>query len=115
MRRAATAFYLLAGIHDKANRAADALREYEKAVALFERLAERDPGDPSLVGYRSISYHVIGRLHVEGGRPEQALDFDHKALAIREQAVSCRPQNKQALSDCAGSWHRLGEALALLN
>jgi tetratricopeptide (TPR) repeat protein len=75
----------------------------------------RDPGSSSFLGYRAISYHVIGRLHVEGGRPEQALDFYRKALAIREQAVSSHPENKQALLDCAGSWHRLGEALALLN
>jgi tetratricopeptide (TPR) repeat protein len=40
-RDAARAFFLLAGLDDKANRAAEALREYEKAVALFERLAAR--------------------------------------------------------------------------
>ena len=84
-------------------------------MAFFELLAARDPGDTKVLSYRANSYHIIGRLHVEGGRPQQALDFYHKAIALREQHLASHPENKPALSDCSGSWHRLGEALALLN
>jgi tetratricopeptide (TPR) repeat protein len=56
----------------------------------------------------------LGRLHVEGGRAKQALEFYHKAIAIREQLSRLRPGDSKVSADQAGFRHRLGEALAIL-
>jgi tetratricopeptide (TPR) repeat protein len=114
MRTAAGCYLRLAGLDDRANRASEAARGYEKAAALFQRLTARDPADSKALGGLALSYHIIGRLHVEGGRPEQALEPYHRAIAIREQLSRLRPGDTKEFADCAGSWHRLGEALAQL-
>src|SRR5262249_4926623 len=97
-RRAAASYFYLAGLDDRADCSSEAARGYEKAAALFERLSARYPEDSTLLGYLAISYHVIGRLHADGGRPEQALEPYHKATAIREQSARSRPDDPRVLA-----------------
>ena len=114
-RSAASAFYALAVADDRLNHAEEALRGFQRAAALFEAVLREDPGDTEARADLSISYHVIGRLHVEGGRPAQALEPYRKAIAIREALQRADPENLRHRFDCGGSWHRLGEALESLD
>jgi hypothetical protein len=54
---------------------------------------------------------VLGRIHLDACRTQVAIEFCRKAVAIREQHCLSFPGNSQLASDCAGSYHRLGEAL----
>jgi tetratricopeptide (TPR) repeat protein len=110
-RMAAAAIYSLACAEDHLNHAEEALSGFQRAAAIFEPIAREDSGDTEARAVLATSYHIIGRLHVEGGRPAQALEPYHKAIAIREALHQADPGNSTHRYDCGGSWYRLGEAL----
>jgi tetratricopeptide (TPR) repeat protein len=83
-------------------------------VALFEQLSAREPGDIQLLSYLANSYHVLGRLHSDAGRPAQGLDPFRKAVALRERLIQLRPDDSKGFSSYAGTYYRQGEALAHL-
>jgi tetratricopeptide (TPR) repeat protein len=114
-RSAVAAIYSLACAEDHLNHAEPALRGFQRAAAIFEVITREDPGDTEARTELSTSYHIIGRLHVEGGRPAQALEPYHKAIAIREALHQADPRNSAHRYDCGGSWYRLGEALENLD
>jgi tetratricopeptide (TPR) repeat protein len=109
------AIYSLACAEDHLNHAEAALRGFQRAAAIFEAITREDPGDTEARGVLATSYHIIGRLHVEGGRPAQALGPYRKTIAIREALLQADPENPTLSFDCGGSWHRLGEALENLD
>src|SRR5262249_5226909 len=114
-RLAAAAIYNLACAEDHLNRAEEALRGFQRAAAIFEVITREDPGDTEARAALATSYHIIGRLRVEGGRPDQALGPYRKTIAIREALLQADPENPTHRFDCGGSWHRLGEALENLD
>jgi tetratricopeptide (TPR) repeat protein len=80
---------------------------------LFAVVPARHEGDWRVLAHLTNRYHVLGRLHVDAGRPEQALEPYHKALATHERLLRIKPEGSMRFSACAGTWHRLGEALML--
>ena len=112
MTRSALALVVscVASTEDRLNQAADALRHYQQAAEIYERLD--DTGNLPFADrtHQAIAYHVIGRIHVENGRPGEALEPFRKAIQILEAMHAADPDNATCRHDCGGSWHRLGEA-----
>jgi tetratricopeptide (TPR) repeat protein len=108
---AARRYFFMAASEDRLNRTAAANRHFRHAAGLFEsldRAGSLTATDRVILG---TCYHVIARLHVENGRPGEALEPYHKAAAIREGLIQAEPGNLRHRLDCSGSWHRLAEAL----
>jgi eukaryotic-like serine/threonine-protein kinase len=72
----------------------DARAHYEKARALYERLAGADPGNGEAQHALAIIYDDLAALlpSTDGGRDE-ALDLVRRALAIREAIARADPDN----------------------
>ncbi len=111
LRHLADAQFWLASLEDRADRMEEALRDFWKAAELYQRLHDNKP---YLVGYRGglgVTYHNIGHILVEIGRPAESLEPYRKAIPLRESLVQLDPENIAWRCDCTGSWYRLGEAL----
>jgi eukaryotic-like serine/threonine-protein kinase len=103
--------FSVAVTEDRINRADGALQHFRRAAELFQPIEQAGvlaPSDQVLLG---TCYHVIGRLHVENGRPRQAVEPYRQAIAIREALIQADRENLRHRCDCGGSWHRLGEAM----
>jgi len=107
----ARTFYWTAITEDHLDRTADAVRDFQRAAELFEGLGRADGLVASDRGALATSYHCIGRLHVDNGRPGEALESFRKAIALREASHRSDSANVTHRDDCAGSWHRLGVAM----
>jgi tetratricopeptide (TPR) repeat protein len=112
-RIAARSHFILAGMDDHADRVTESASGFERAAALFEQLCRSYPHDSALLGYLGTCYHVIGRMHTDDGRPDQAVISFQKAISLRERLCQINPEDSMRLSDCAGTWHRVSEALLL--
>jgi tetratricopeptide (TPR) repeat protein len=108
---AARVAFLLAVREDRVDQAAAALRDFRRAVELFRRLQRAAPLSIKDRATLGTALHNIGRLHVEAGRPGDALGPYREAIAIREALHRADAENSLHRSDCGGSWHRMGEAL----
>ena len=108
---AARVAFLIAVREDRLNQAADALRDFRRAVDHFQRLDRVAPLSIKDRASLGTAYHNIGRLHVEAGRSGEALEPYSKAIAIREALHRADAENSLYRRDCGGSWHRLGGAL----
>ena len=95
---------------DRLNQAANALRHFHQAAEIYERLDKTGSLPFEYRTQQATAYHVIGRIHVENGRPGEALEPFRKAIQILEAMHAADPDNPTRRHDCGGSWHRLGEA-----
>jgi tetratricopeptide (TPR) repeat protein len=110
-RALARALFWLASLEDRhEDRWDDAIRDFRRAVAIYERLLRDDPDDRADQRALGASYHNIGHLLVDTGRPAAALEPYRKAIELRESLLGRSPASLRSQSDCGGSWHRLGEA-----
>jgi tetratricopeptide (TPR) repeat protein/tRNA A-37 threonylcarbamoyl transferase component Bud32 len=70
---------------------ADALKEYQKARDIWQKLADRNPAVIELQLDLAQSHNDIGNLLVRTGKPEKALLASHKALAIYQKLADANP------------------------
>jgi eukaryotic-like serine/threonine-protein kinase len=115
LRCLADAIYWLASLEDRADRMDEALRDFQRAAGLYQRLSDNKPFVIDYKGALGATWHNIGHILVEVGRPAEALNPYHKAIALREELVRLSPDNIHGRCNCTGSWYRLGEALEHLS
>ena len=103
--------FSLAVAEDRENRIEEASIDFHRARVLFENTVRARPLDHDCRCQLSTCYHVLGRLQFDNGHPLESLELYRSAIAQREELCRLEPKSVRWRSDCAGSWHRLGEAL----
>ena len=81
----------------KMGRLAEAIAAFERALAITEEVAERDPGNHYFRSDLAACHGFLGRVHEVGGNLDAALDEFRADVAINEQLVAIEPEN--------GSWN----------
>jgi tetratricopeptide (TPR) repeat protein len=104
--------YRTSWILDVTERDAESIFSYQRTILLCQRALRDHPSDPDLRGGLRASLHQMGTILVETGKPAQALEPYRMAIEIaegleREEAIPSLVR----LTNAAGSWYRLGEAL----
>jgi non-specific serine/threonine protein kinase/serine/threonine-protein kinase len=95
---------------------AGALESYNKALAIYERLAKASPSEILPSRDTARAYSKISDVLSVTGDYRGALDFEKKALAVREAWLAQHPNDPQAkravaasLQEVAGDLDRLGD------
>ncbi len=73
-----------------------ARKEYASGSELAVKLAAADPSSSSAQSDLGISYINLGNIAQQLGQTQEAIDFYHKALAIRQHRAKVRPQGRQS-------------------
>ena len=88
----------------------EAAREaYEKALAIAERLAAKDPGNARWQRDVSVSYIRIGDVRRDEGDRKGALAAYEKALAIAKRLAAQDPGNTEWQRDVSVSYIKIGD------
>ena len=93
----------------------EALDEYAKAVAAFDRALARDPANAAAHMQRAGALFRLGEAQAALARPEEAVGNYREAVAAAEAALRLDPGLAEAQRNRAGSLMRLGEAEAQLS
>lgn len=83
---------------------------YQRSIAVYEAHAEDAAPPPDDARLAAAAYHNLGRVLVDLGRPEEAIPWYGKALALREELQRREPDNPTYTSDLGGTLVRLGLA-----
>ena len=86
-----------------------ALEAYEKALAIRERLAAKDPGNAEWQRAVSVPYERIGDTRRDEGDPKRAREAYEKALAIRQRLAAKDPGNAKWRRDVSVSYDKIGD------
>jgi serine/threonine-protein kinase len=86
----------------------DALRALEESLALWERLARKNPTAADVQSRWAKAYHNIGVLQGDSGHPEHALASLGRALEIQERLATANPSVKEYQSDLGRHHHSIG-------
>jgi len=95
-------------------RAVDALPEFDAAVALRRRLAERH-ADPEHAVRLSGSIDRAAKVRFAIGRPAEALPFHEEGIALLREACAQRPETRAWARALALALANLGETLRELD
>jgi serine/threonine protein kinase len=95
------------------NKKALALAQYQKAVALQEKLIRIDPVSPYLRNDLAGTHFLIGNLH-RGDDPAQAVKEFEKARALQEELVTAAPGTPAYRNALGSTLNNLGMALLRL-
>jgi tetratricopeptide (TPR) repeat protein len=92
-------------------RKAEALRSFEKALSLYEKLVgkehDKSQNDDALVAIHGAMGTLLSRL----GRPTDAIESLRRALAIREPLALAQPNNLPYQTDWAWRLAAIGKLL----
>jgi tetratricopeptide (TPR) repeat protein len=94
-----------------ADRTDEALAQYQESLAIIEKLALGDPGNPLWQRDLTLGENKLGDLFAAAGRWDEALSAYRKGLAIRARLVESDPGNAERQYDLAFSYGRVGQAL----
>jgi tetratricopeptide (TPR) repeat protein len=89
----------------------DALTNYQKALAIAERLAKADPGNAGWQRDLSVSHDRIGDVLRAQGDLAAALQSYRASLAIAERLAKADPGNAGWQRDLSVSHERIGDVL----
>ena len=81
----------------KMGRLAEATAAFERALAITEEVAQRDPGNRYVRSDLAACHGFLGRVHEVGGNLQAALAEFRADVAINEQLLAIEPEN--------GSWN----------
>jgi serine/threonine-protein kinase len=104
----ASNYFRLAFITDEIGRNPEALKYYQQARAVQERLIKDYPRVASYQSDLALTYNKLGNLEREAGHRATALDYYEEARAIREQLVKDHPEISSYQNDLASSFNNLG-------
>jgi eukaryotic-like serine/threonine-protein kinase len=90
---------------------AKALKAFESALAIQQRLADANPADNQFQSDLALSHNNIGNLLSETGRPAEALRAYESALAIQRKLADANPAVSQIQSELALSHYNVGMLL----
>jgi tetratricopeptide (TPR) repeat protein len=88
-----------------------ALTAYRASLAIAERLAQVDPGNPDWQRDLSVATNKIGDVLVAQGHLAEALASYQRSLAIREALAKADPANAEAQRNLSLSYERIGDVL----
>ncbi len=70
---------------------AGAVARYREALAMFEALVSREPGNVSYVHHVIDTAHMLGLALLDSGRTDEALDVHRKGLVLAERQFQQAP------------------------
>jgi serine/threonine-protein kinase len=106
------AYFDLAELTERIGSKSEALQVYRQALALWQGLAEANPGDAYLQRQAAACHNHSGNLLWASGRPQDALAEDQKALTIFQALADAEPADAKHQSDLAGQYSNIGLRLA---
>ena len=104
----AFAYFKTGKIHEQIGQQEQALAEYEKALAAFQRLADNKAETRDYHAEMALCYNDMGLLLDATGKVPEASQALKKALAIQQQLVDATPDDSRALNDKALTLGNLG-------
>ncbi len=108
LHRLAHAAHELAMLTDAIGDKTDAMRAYEEALAIWERLARENPAAIDFAAELAACHSDIGDLQKQTGQPERAMESYRKGLVIWERLVRENPDNKDFADGLAGKLNNIG-------
>jgi tetratricopeptide (TPR) repeat protein len=87
---------------------AEALKAYEAAAAIQQKLLEENPEHPDALRDLGLTYYSIGEMHLFAPRLEEALTSLEKARTLQEKLVHSYPDGEQYQHDLGNTFNRLG-------
>jgi serine/threonine-protein kinase len=106
--RLASAAFDLAMLTEEIGDKQDALRAFEEALAIWQRLARKSPTVATVQSRLAKAYHNIGLLQHGLGHSEQALASFGRALQIQERLAQGNPRVNEYQSDLGKHHHSIG-------
>lgn len=110
----AKSIHALGEVYVRARRRAEALRAFEQALPILERLAGENP---AVAGYREVlarTLDLAGSMQCELGRPADALSRQERACALWAEVLAADPDNLFHRSGCGGALSNLSSTLSAL-
>ncbi len=98
----------LAVAHRKMGRLDEALRAFERACDLQQKLVDQFPDKPVLRKNLAMYVNNLGIYQSDLGQPDAALRSFRRALAIRRKLAEAEPQSDQYQYDMAASARDIG-------
>lgn len=95
------------------NDTAGAMANYKKALAIFQRLLEREPENRELQADLSRAFEDIAEMEMRDAKIDEAITMFQKAHALREKLVQAEQQNHEFRRLLADSFIDLGDAFGL--
>jgi tetratricopeptide (TPR) repeat protein len=89
----------------------EALKAYQQALHMLDRLVTRCPGVPDYRLELAEVHHSLGRFYADTGQIDQALRSYEAGRAIREQLRRDTPSDPRVLTDLARSHGYIGDLL----
>jgi eukaryotic-like serine/threonine-protein kinase len=93
---------------------AGALDSYNKALEIRKNIFALKPGDSEARDGLAQAYLRIGRIYMDMGRYDQALQIAQNHLNLSQQIVAEAPDNRRAKSRLAASYDGMGDTLSAL-
>jgi tetratricopeptide (TPR) repeat protein len=106
--------YYLGQIEEDLDHQEAARFHYQRSIAIYERYLNEFAAAPDAARLAAAAYHNLGRVLVDQGRPEEAIPWYQKALALREDLQRQQPDHPDFPSDVGGTLVRLGLAHQML-
>ena len=89
--------------------AAEALQSYRAGLAIFEQLAQSDPGNAGWQRDLAVSYEKIGDIELAQGDFAAALNSYQQDLAISDRLAKSDPGNAGWQHDLALPYQKIGD------
>jgi tetratricopeptide (TPR) repeat protein len=89
----------------------EALRLFERAIALWEPLRQAEPENTLYLGDLANTYNLIAILHTQNQRMAEALRAHQRALVLRQKLVEARPDDPRSQYDLGTTLNNLGVLL----
>jgi tetratricopeptide (TPR) repeat protein len=108
-REVSVAYNKLGDVYGALGQGEEALRFYQQALELRERLYRAEPQRADFARDLSVSYNKLGDVSRALGQGEEALRFYQKALEIAERLYRAEPQRADFAWDLVCSYYRQGQ------
>jgi serine/threonine protein kinase len=89
----------------------DALVSYQKSLAILESLSSNYKKDNEISRELATVYERIGNIQLRKGDWKDALNWNNKALVMRQTLLSSDPSNRNFRREVADSYLYVGDAL----
>jgi tetratricopeptide (TPR) repeat protein len=96
----------------EAGKPAEALQEFQNALAMQQKLADANPAVTGFQSDLALSHNNVGTVLVRTGKPEEALAEWRKALAINQKLADAHPAVADYQSAVAGTHNNIGDLLS---
>src|SRR5262249_46985538 len=88
-----------------------ALRHFERAISLWERLVAAEPANTVYLGELANAYDLATFLHDRNHRIAETLRAQERAFALRQAMVAARPDDPSTHNALSSSLNNLGALL----